>query len=604
MKKLFAHLFLTLALAASANAASTRTIEATTTEGFVSHQNLVKQAGFEDGRAQWTASGGTFATTGTNPYRGSYMATWDSNSASQTLMSQSVAIPEGLRGKNAVVSCPIKCATGTCTHVLSAYDGTNEYGATTINSSTATFLPTTINFGAFPSSGNIRLRLRSVASDEPSISFDDCVLMQAEGLNVSSTSIVTRPVSYTPTIGGMGTPTGVDFKWRRVGAYMEVQGAATADASPSGGVSISLPTGFKIDTSLPKFAGGDAYVGHLFTAVASGTPQNYYSAGYTAIAYYNGSDVDNVYFGIQTASGRYLNQTWVTFGSASTGGSFKFSVPIQGWSEQTPAVFPPQLNYDWTAYTPVFTALGTVTSPECLHRREGPDLLLSCKFTKGTGAASEARVSLPNSLVSAGTDKIPSVQSCGSHFNGTASTGTKGGAVLCAPSVSYVNFARSGTFGGTNSVNALLPADGNTIEADGGPIHFTARVPIAGWGPVNAPIVIGAVGTGSTVNERVERARISHSADSTCAITNQSGSWLSSVSCNSAGYVTININAGVFTSAPTCTCSSDNDIANNPTCSFASTPDSATQIRSWQHNGTAAVNDDFRLICMGPRGYL
>src|SRR5690606_3508551 len=115
----------------------------------------------------------------------------------QTLMSQSVAIPAGLYGKNAVISCPIKCATGTCTHQLMAYDGSNEIGATTITSSTTDFARTTVNFGAFPSSGSIRLRLKSVASDEPLISFDECVLMRAEGFNVGSVSQSTHYGSLT-----------------------------------------------------------------------------------------------------------------------------------------------------------------------------------------------------------------------------------------------------------------------------------------------------------------------------------------------------------------------------------------------------------------------
>src|SRR5690606_33000054 len=161
------------------NAASTRTIQAKTIDGLYSADNMILNAGAEYKTKGWTASGGTLAASTSSPDKGSYVLTWDSNDADQTLMSASVLIPDGLKGKSGVLSVPIKCASSTCTHVLSVYDGTNEISATTIASDTSKYARTTINFGSFPTSGNLRMRLRSVASDEPSISVGEGILGDA-----------------------------------------------------------------------------------------------------------------------------------------------------------------------------------------------------------------------------------------------------------------------------------------------------------------------------------------------------------------------------------------------------------------------------------------
>jgi hypothetical protein len=148
----------------------------------VFNKNLLVNGGYESAKAKWTASGGTFATTTTSPMIGLVHATWDSGSAAQTLTSTAVAIPVGMYGRNGVATCLVTTPSGTATHTIEAYDGTNILSSVSIVSSTT---PTrnSANF-IFPSSGNISLRLKSVAADEPSVSIDDCYLGAAEGYNV------------------------------------------------------------------------------------------------------------------------------------------------------------------------------------------------------------------------------------------------------------------------------------------------------------------------------------------------------------------------------------------------------------------------------------
>jgi len=150
------------------------------------NKNLLVNGGFEAGIAQWTSSGGSFAKATISPMVGRQHVTWNSSASSQTLTSTAVAIPAGMYGRNGGASCLVTTPSGTETILLQAYDGTNILSSVEITSST-TPTRTSVNF-IFPASGNISLRLISVAADEPSIAIDDCYLGPAEGYNLSNIS--------------------------------------------------------------------------------------------------------------------------------------------------------------------------------------------------------------------------------------------------------------------------------------------------------------------------------------------------------------------------------------------------------------------------------
>lgn len=151
--------------------------------------NLLQNPDFETNASNWTASGGTFARTTTAAQIGSGAGagSWDSNAASQTLTSDAVAIPAGLYAQKGTASCKFKCASGTCTHKIQAYDGTNVIAEDTIVSSTSEYPRASVGF-SYPSTGNIQLRVISVASDEPAVYIDDCYLGASEGFDATSFS--------------------------------------------------------------------------------------------------------------------------------------------------------------------------------------------------------------------------------------------------------------------------------------------------------------------------------------------------------------------------------------------------------------------------------
>lgn len=166
-------------------------------------KNILTNGGFESSKDGWTASGGTFAvvTSGSNLLIGRVSATWDSSGSSQTFTSRAITIPKGLYGKNGAVFCSIQTPSGTATHTISAYDGTNSLATTNVYSNT-----TPVNTGAlfvFPSSGTMAIRITSVASNEPLIAIDDCFIGSADGTYLS---LVKSNDILSARVDSAGTP--------------------------------------------------------------------------------------------------------------------------------------------------------------------------------------------------------------------------------------------------------------------------------------------------------------------------------------------------------------------------------------------------------------
>lgn len=114
------------------------------------------------------------------------------------------------------------------------------------------------------------------------------------------------------------------------------------------------------------------------------------------------------------------------------------------------------------------------------------------------------------------------------------------------------------------------------------------------------PIDTVSVVSTSSTGERVERALVNITGASACSITSQSGSWLSSCAA-SGSQATLTIAGGIFSAAPTCVCTGLGAVA-NAICRYNGTIGSATSIGIGLFNtSNVAQNDQFTLICQGPR---
>jgi hypothetical protein len=118
------------------------------------------------------------------------------------------------------------------------------------------------------------------------------------------------------------------------------------------------------------------------------------------------------------------------------------------------------------------------------------------------------------------------------------------------------------------------------------------------WDAMTVPGANAVTSGGSS--ERVERALIVVNSASTCSITSQSGTWVSSVAAASS-VCTLTVAAGIFSSTPTCVASRNGTnanlavaVGNSATSISIAAYDTAGTILN---GGTIGVN----VICMGPR---
>lgn len=147
---------------------------------------------------------------------------------------------------------------------------------------------------------------------------------------------------------------------------------------------------------------------------------------------------------------------------------------------------------DWVQFTPAFTGAGTVSGEAAEWRRVGDSLQARVYFTTGTPTTTEARMDLPAGLLSAGTDKIPTLRLVG--YGGVATAFAGSFTVLAEPNVGYVTF---GIQGGANA--GLTKADGDVVWGSTLDYAYDFTIPIAGWG--SSSDVIGG-GDGRTVVAR------------------------------------------------------------------------------------------------------
>ncbi len=135
-----------------------------TEQQYIPWRNVLKNPGFELGKTSFTLSTGTWSTSITTPQEGAKKALWDAAAAAATFSTETFTILDGYKGQSGVCAVWIKASSGTATHTLEAYDGTNILSTTTVTSSTSVWTLNVTNF-IFPTSGSVRCRLQSQANE-------------------------------------------------------------------------------------------------------------------------------------------------------------------------------------------------------------------------------------------------------------------------------------------------------------------------------------------------------------------------------------------------------------------------------------------------------
>lgn len=616
-------------------------------------------SGFESSKAKWTASGGTFAavTSGTNLLVGKGSATWDGSSASQTLTSQTITIEKGYYGQNCEAGIVAQVPSGTATHTVQAYDGTNILVSATIVSSTTPRL-NTVNFPC-PQSGTVALRLVTVASDEPLIAVDDAYLGLAR--NVGGTQLIGEWTTYTPTIGLTGGSTTAYGKYRRVGDSVEVQFDATFTTIFTGGTaSVSLPSVCSaIDTAkLPTgYATGVGLPNSNVRLYDVGTGQWGGSIVYndtTTVLMRTWTDdvgAGGNHIQVDAAISTTIPFTWVNNDRVS--GFFK--VPCTGWTAQTIVMPDAQGWFAAASITGASASLSTTTQASFTEITNG-----SLTLTPSSGSA------LIGIACASGTTNSAGATTCASaneSLGVTVSVPTSGAYRVCASASNFledtgaatnVNATQTFKINRTSNANSTVVTSGDataytvlkTNSGGGGEVLGSAypfsicsvfslssgsntfrlmysssiagtlatnTVDIAGGvsqsayfrvEPVNSQqqaILANSVSTSATNGEKIESLRIDASCTaSPCSISSQSGAF-TDVTRSATGIYSVNYPATTWSSGPRCVVSAG-DANTLASCKINSSATTTSVAVFCPNTSTGAgLDSDFNIICVGPR---
>lgn len=536
---------------------------------------------FENGAAQWTASGGSFGTTSSNVNTvymglGTANAFFDASASGQTLTSHAITVPVGRAGTNALYRCLVY-NPNAATYTMGVWDGTTLRYATTISPLTgsAQYVEIAAPFGA--SATTTAIRFTAVAANEPSIGIKDCYI--GPNFKLSDTTVVTAWQSYTPIFTNFGTSPSANLQWAQIGGSIHLRGTVTIGSSPPAAIaSFSLPNGALAAVPVQQM------VGQAGASFANATT-------WTAIAM-PGSN--SLFMGFQSSTGSgNATQSASTIGS----GTFYFpdiNVPILGLAGQS-AVRMDQSDTNPATYTPSsYGGFTTVTTSSCKYSRVGPFMDWDCNFTPTAASGSAVAITLPNNL--AVDNSYPAQTSVVGHCTEDL--------------VQAVPLQLLGT-GGSNTlgIGIYTTASDNPMVSMAGTRPTLARFSchgffaISGWGLTGrAPILVGGVTSSSFGAERVERVNSNNvkCTSSPCTVNATPG--ITSVPRTGTGSYTITFAAGIFSAVPTCVCGSNIIGSSGAICSIGLGSDTTTSV-SFQTltSNTVVADGSFNVICMGPR---
>ena len=135
---------------------------------------------------------------------------------------------------------------------------------------------------------------------------------------------VTPWVVYTPTILGFGTPTGVNFRSRRVGGSLEVQGIFVCGNTTAVPASITLGYNGTNGGIIVSTVSGTARMLVGASSISSASTAFFTILAANGDGFVNFGVQSGAFGGMNVRNGNDLSITGVTYG-------VNFTVPINGW---------------------------------------------------------------------------------------------------------------------------------------------------------------------------------------------------------------------------------------------------------------------------------
>jgi hypothetical protein len=219
-------------------------------------------------------------------------------------------------------------------------------------------------------------------------------------------------------------------------------------------------------------------------------------------------------------------------------------------------------DYDWTSYTPTSPNSSlTLSATSCYHKRKGSDLYVRCNLTHSAVAASEAQISLPNSLViSSNTPSITNA-ACGRVSRSGFDSSTYHSSLLCTGGQSYFRFGTR-----NNTATDLTARLANAVFVAGESMYFeSGPIPISGWSDYG--VIVGSfAGIEKCANDYECTDTFSAKVSASGVVSNENIDWING-NCTAGTTTTCTINTNIKdgTSAITSplNCSVVNDVAGN-----------------------------------------
>lgn len=278
-------------------------------------------AGFESGLASWTCSPAITTDTSTPQLiaNSKVFAKWDATSAGQNCYSKAVTVPTT---GTCEANLTIKNTLGTGTHLFVANDGTNDIFTQPISQLTGA-LKQRLIFPC-PLNGTAKIGLRSVAANEPEVSFDGAWIGVSTSVVNSTYSLPVK--SFVPT-GSWTTNTTYSGRWWRVNdrAHFEIQ-VATSGAPTSAALTINFSSVCTADASKLVTTTRNDVVGSARVRDASAT------VVWNGAVRYNTTTTVEVLSESSTTPLAIVTQavpmTWAENDTLQA----SFSIPCDGWS--------------------------------------------------------------------------------------------------------------------------------------------------------------------------------------------------------------------------------------------------------------------------------
>lgn len=593
---------------------------------FAVSQNELDNPGWESGTSNWTASAGTYSrdTTAANVGSGIGAAKWITGASSRTLCSDLKTISSGLYGHSGAVSCNVKGATAD--HTLSVSDGTNTLISVPVTHG-SNYVRTSANF-PYPTSGSLKACITSASSE--TIYIDDCYVGDAIFLNTFTQQIASDMKdcsAYLSLSASFGTTSNVSYLCKRIGDVMHARVTGQAGTVTGGALKIVIGGGLTLDyTKLSTYT--TQWVGTLHQLYNGGSTALLYSS--EAQLFTDGTDTGAIYGAQHYTGNAFSKDSPSTFLNNTDAFASDFEVPITQWANTGTVYRPDHAAAVWAGHHTVCdftTTSGSFADPSAQTCAFVEDVNVNFGTVTSNSTSPSGSASFKPQI-----EFIPNRS--GYYWVCARVSGEAGG------NSQYLGYEladgsnneidQAWVFQGTQSFNAYklcgvvnAPTTASTTvkvriaNASGSTTHLVGAA--ANWNGHSenavhavtwqiyptmlgfpAPLLVGSVNSGSTGTERIERAYITNGGS--CAISKQSGSWVSSATLNGTGQCDLVLASGIFSASPSCVCSYNGTGGGISSRSCSTGITDSTHISGFVYvsSSGSGQNLPFDIICMGP----